>query len=1262
MTLGKTRRKSGFSLMEFLIVIGIIAVLAVIIVPATVGIINKSNQENDKVLAATYTEYMQKFATEKAGSADFYSTVYNDGVGSEYDILESNSGLGSFPGITQLNEKINTSNEEDIWKLIRKEACIAIKAYGEVELADNDKYFIGKPIDEEMAFVYYYLTGKVEIKNVSDMKKITIQEVNDGAIDTEDYWVYLDREGGSGKAIGQPNAQRDFYVQIYQYGVENGGLFNEPINGVTVSVNFADKTGKDCIKSAITSTNGLLVFRDMPETITITAKKEDGSAIAYPDATYYPSSTTGPYYPQQRLPLDEFWPVNTVNTVTSLTGNSPTNPFVIYLKMGTLGSLEFLETVKTYEYVSGSSITHKTENVQIMLPNDFTTTFEKTDSSIAGRNETYNSSTPGYNPLELLGVDADGIFKFLMYGDYDMNITNNTNNEKTGNPNFLPYDEKITSDVYGIYNTANPGNYPMNSSPYPYPVVLQRTDTLVQGTLISENAKQPLHDTHKVLLPSTNYDTVSSVAGNISLQSRVCVAVTKSNGTVKKYYSDYLSPKGTTDDGSFIYDFEVHLNNEHSGDNFVIFIETKYGNTDTNLSMKRLNLSKWPNTLKADGTTYRFSTKVNSTTFSNDTKIDLQADIPQTNFEISIYHTENSIRVPLTYTATIERLGYNTTSNNVTKFSASAFAFDSNGIAKFKNVYKGFYKLKIHYNEAYGDKNAEYIIFVDEGNYVINDNTISVPSLELIKYEIYCKPVTANGNDISTDNDILSNKNGYNEIQFYVIVDGVALQQSSTKTTNGYYQVDYTSPSKNMVKITFYHIPTTQYLVVSQKVDCFNNSSIKFVDSDISDNGIISDAKKEEIRKHTVSNTSNMLVIKSMVSGDYNTTFNIYRKETLSSTDTDHPSGAWEWQVSGSQHYELCKHCYLERSKSSHFYETNIKTGEVKEKSPAYYAYDSAKVGKTDAINNGHYKHCTVCNKYNEKQNSCSGGSWTYYYNSYIDSSSKKMTDGHTAYLLTGNSDKSTTASEGDTGYHFKYCSLCHQKYTKAQHNIEKNTKSTQSCTAAREVDIWCKDNCGYTRTDYDDPLGHIPTDGTKEYFLGWMDYCYGVRYPVYCSRPGCGAHLSDVNDYTAGGYHSKIGGHSNKKSYTGAAETASGTINGTTYTVIQVHPYGKTPEGNDNNHRWFSPNMGHIRSGNSYGLGSLHGSSSPNNFGCVFTSGRMPTSPATFDNIQGASMSYGGSYGSWQCDKDFTIPATGSRIYYCRAVWGAIEGISTTD
>ena len=183
MTLGKTKRKSGFSLMEFLIVIGIIAVLAVIIVPATVGIINKTNEQNDKVLASTYTEYMQKFATEKVGNADFYSTIYNDGAGSEYDILKSNSGLGSFPGITQLNEKINTSNEEEIWKSIRKEACIAIKAYGEVELADNDKYFVEKPIDAEMAFVYYYLTGKVEIKKVSDMKKVTVSEVNDGSID-----------------------------------------------------------------------------------------------------------------------------------------------------------------------------------------------------------------------------------------------------------------------------------------------------------------------------------------------------------------------------------------------------------------------------------------------------------------------------------------------------------------------------------------------------------------------------------------------------------------------------------------------------------------------------------------------------------------------------------------------------------------------------------------------------------------------------------------------------------------------------------------------------------------------------------------------------------------------------------------------------------------------------------------------------------------------------------------------------------------------
>ena len=81
-----------------------------------------------------------------------------------------------------------------------------------------------------------------------------------------------------------------------------------------------------------------------------------------------------------------------------------------------------------------------------------------------------------------------------------MKIKNQTKNPVTGNLNFLDYYEEITSDVYGIYNTANPGDYPSAATPYPYPVVLKRTDTLVRGQIVSENGSQPLHGTQTVFI------------------------------------------------------------------------------------------------------------------------------------------------------------------------------------------------------------------------------------------------------------------------------------------------------------------------------------------------------------------------------------------------------------------------------------------------------------------------------------------------------------------------------------------------------------------------------------------------------------------------------------------------------------------------------------------------------------------------------------------------------------------------------------------
>ena len=113
---------------------------------------------------------MQKFATEQVGSIGYYPTLKDDGVGSDYDILKNSSGKGSYPGITQLDSRINEMNEDEIWNLIRKEACIAISAYSGEELADPYNYFIEKPTDSSMAFVYYYLTGTIALESVEKME------------------------------------------------------------------------------------------------------------------------------------------------------------------------------------------------------------------------------------------------------------------------------------------------------------------------------------------------------------------------------------------------------------------------------------------------------------------------------------------------------------------------------------------------------------------------------------------------------------------------------------------------------------------------------------------------------------------------------------------------------------------------------------------------------------------------------------------------------------------------------------------------------------------------------------------------------------------------------------------------------------------------------------------------------------------------------------------------------------------------------------
>lgn len=175
------KNKKGYTLIELLIVIAIIAVLASISIPVVTGVVQRSRLSKDQVTAKNYQTAISLWMSEQPNSENVYSshlsgtdTMINGSL-TQTAYTSAYMGTNQFPGTEFKDETA-----------IRNSVVTAIESVAMQDFNKNGRHLLVEhPESTGYGFKYYYKTGVVSLEKTDSTADI----YPDPAYD---YYIWLD--------------------------------------------------------------------------------------------------------------------------------------------------------------------------------------------------------------------------------------------------------------------------------------------------------------------------------------------------------------------------------------------------------------------------------------------------------------------------------------------------------------------------------------------------------------------------------------------------------------------------------------------------------------------------------------------------------------------------------------------------------------------------------------------------------------------------------------------------------------------------------------------------------------------------------------------------------------------------------------------------------------------------------------------------------------------------------------------------------------